>query len=394
MKAGNNVTLNRIRPCTGCGACISVCPKNAISYQISKGFYTPTINLNVCINCGRCKKVCYSHSTYFNDVHLNSQITAYYGNIKDEDELKKSSSGGAFFALSNYLIKNGYYIIGCVYNSTTMQSQHIITNDFKLIRKMRGSKYFQSNTFELMKEIKSYGPQSKFAVFGTPCQIFGIKKAINLLGFSGDHIYVELFCHGVTSPMIWQKYLSSKNNKHKIEDVEFRTKDFGWHIPSNAFILKNGKRITTKRLGDSFFDIYYSANCFNLSCYSCCCKKDFCIADIRIGDYWGNKFKDNTDGVSCILSLSKKGDSVVKEISQLFVLEKDEPNNILSGQSYSLDPKFNLPIYNSIIEMLYNDKTSIRAIKRQANRNLSLFKKMAKLYIPLSNFKNYLWKKR
>ena len=395
MKIGNNVTLSRIRPCTGCGACISVCPENAISYQISKGFYVPVVDSKKCINCGRCKKVCYSHSSYFDDVHTNSQITAYYGGVKNKNDLKKSSSGGAFFALANYLIENGYYIVGCVYNTITMQSQHIVTNDLKLVSKMRGSKYFQSNTFELMKDIKSYDLQTKFAVFGTPCQIFGIKKALNLLGFKGEQLYIELFCHGVTSPIVWQKYLFSKKYNHLIENIEFRTKDYGWHIPSNAFVLKNGKRIITNRLGDPFFDIYYSTNFFNLSCYSCNCKKDFCNADIRIGDYWGDKFKHNTDGVSCVLSLSKKGDEIVKNINHLFMLENEELNQILAGQSYNSDPQFNTSIYNSVTKMLYNNKASIRTINRCANQNRSLLNKICRtIYIPLSNFKNRLWKKR
>lgn len=47
------------KKCTGCGACATVCPKNAIEIKLNKnGFYAPVINENKCINCGLCKSVC------------------------------------------------------------------------------------------------------------------------------------------------------------------------------------------------------------------------------------------------------------------------------------------------------------------------------------------------
>ena len=45
--------------CAGCGACVLVCPVNAIKYSLSDdGFYKASIDIAKCINCGKCTKVC------------------------------------------------------------------------------------------------------------------------------------------------------------------------------------------------------------------------------------------------------------------------------------------------------------------------------------------------
>ena len=46
------------KQCTGCFACYSICPKNAIEMiEDNEGFLYPKINKN-CIKCHICRKVC------------------------------------------------------------------------------------------------------------------------------------------------------------------------------------------------------------------------------------------------------------------------------------------------------------------------------------------------
>ena len=45
--------------CCGCGACIQVCPKRAITMQAdSEGFLYPVVNDKKCVKCRLCLKTC------------------------------------------------------------------------------------------------------------------------------------------------------------------------------------------------------------------------------------------------------------------------------------------------------------------------------------------------
>ena len=44
--------------CIGCLACENICPRRAITHDISSGFIRPIIDEVVCVKCGLCSKVC------------------------------------------------------------------------------------------------------------------------------------------------------------------------------------------------------------------------------------------------------------------------------------------------------------------------------------------------
>ena len=52
-------TIIEQEKCTGCGACNSSCPKEAIRMHTDKeGFDFPFIDSSKCIDCGICRQVC------------------------------------------------------------------------------------------------------------------------------------------------------------------------------------------------------------------------------------------------------------------------------------------------------------------------------------------------
>lgn len=57
--------FNRKEECSGCAACYSVCPKNAISMIAdSEGFEYPFIDGKQCICCYSCVRVCPNHENF------------------------------------------------------------------------------------------------------------------------------------------------------------------------------------------------------------------------------------------------------------------------------------------------------------------------------------------
>ena len=99
------------KDCSGCTACQHICPNNAITMQAdSEGFLYPVIEQKNCINCGLCRDIC----PFINSESLKNggQQNCYSCVHKDEEVLKASTSGGAFTALSDYILENGGVVYG------------------------------------------------------------------------------------------------------------------------------------------------------------------------------------------------------------------------------------------------------------------------------------------
>ena len=51
-------TVCDLNKCAGCGACVDVCKKNAISIKDSLKTMNAVIDESLCVNCSACEKVC------------------------------------------------------------------------------------------------------------------------------------------------------------------------------------------------------------------------------------------------------------------------------------------------------------------------------------------------
>lgn len=59
--------------CCGCGACSSICPKNAITMQEDEyGFIYPEIDSKKCVECGLCISSCHYKSA--DDLHTPIKV--------------------------------------------------------------------------------------------------------------------------------------------------------------------------------------------------------------------------------------------------------------------------------------------------------------------------------
>ena len=88
------ISINDKANCTGCGACYSICPKKAITLKEDfSGFKYPTVNVDKCINCNLCEKVCPEINTVCTDNSYAEPIVKAAWNL-DNDIRVKSTSGG------------------------------------------------------------------------------------------------------------------------------------------------------------------------------------------------------------------------------------------------------------------------------------------------------------
>ena len=79
--------------CTGCGACVSVCSKQALSLRSNReGFYYPELNVKSCVDCKLCEKVCHCLNTN-EDLEPSVNYKAFMVKANSHDVVMNSSSG-------------------------------------------------------------------------------------------------------------------------------------------------------------------------------------------------------------------------------------------------------------------------------------------------------------
>ena len=220
---------------------------------------------------------------------------------KDSEVINNSRSGGAFTAISDLFLEEGF-IYGCILNDE-FKVVHIGTSESVIRDKMRGSKYVQSDLNNSFREIKELLNKDKKVMFsGTSCQVAGLRKYLQK-DYS-NLLCVDIVCHGVPSPKVWKSYMSSFKG---VKSVDFRNKNkYGWRDNVETISLED-KQVDSK----VWTNIFYSGHALRPSCYECPFKQYEHPGDITIADYWGienaaPEFDDNK-GVSLVLVNSKKG---------------------------------------------------------------------------------------
>lgn len=353
--------------CCGCGACATVCPTKAISIVTDEmGFERYQIDKEKCINCGMCKKVC--PMLKVTALLLKNAKKLYAFQSKNEQTLKTSSSGGFSHELCN-LYNDNYNICGSTFDSTKKRAYHIIIgiNNKEDLERIKGSKYIKSSTYEIFKEINHLAKTEKVIFIGTPCQVAGLSKLLEIKNIRENVILVDLICHGIPTIYLWKKYLKELENVLNLEDnikVSFRDKNFGWK--NKALTISDSRQIikSPSEKKNNFYSFFNKRDCFMPSCYECPYREKS-SADIRIGDYWGNKYKNDSKGVSMIIGITEKGIQIIENMKMNNVgIFKENP----LSDYWSVQHPYNIvrPLYwKKLIEDLKDDNKTLKEIRKE-----------------------------
>ena len=375
----NNITDKATENCTGCQLCSAICPNNAIKIELDEdGFYTPVVDNNKCTSCGLCKKTCYKYDDKMKMTENEQNINIYAAQSIDKGILKSSTSGGVASHIAVECLKQGYKVIGVAYDiDKDIAVDYIATNE-KEIESFKGSKYMQSYTEKAFKELLNDKTEQKYAVFGTPCQIYAIKKYAERTNQSERFLLVDIFCHGCPSLKLWAKYvhyIKLKMNVDRFDEVEFRSKIHGWHEYCHYFSSNNIKR-KSKKINDPFFTFFFDNNVLCKACYDCKTRSTLEYSDIRLGDFWGTEYVLNTEGISAVVLCSNKGKELFDEIKDKFILKEHTFEEVKKFQSYGLKYSFNEELREKSLDIL----------KKNDNMDL-IFKNYKKWYSPRQKIK-------
>lgn len=339
----NNIMEKTQHSCSGCGACVAICPKKVVKIKLNSiGFLTAVVNEAECIQCGLCRKVCNRFKEYKGKARLyDSKLYALQSS--NGKIVKRCSSGGVAHELALQAIRNKYKAVGAVYDLDANLVTHKIVNTESEINLLDGSKYLQSNPssafYKAVVEARE-NSNNRFYVFGTPCQVAGLDKVLRHYRIRNQFLLIEIFCHGVPSYKLWEKTcdkISKKLRTNRFDKVFFRYKKSDWH----SYCLRveaNGKIYYGARETELFWQVFFENILLNDACYECQARKEFSSADLRLGDYWGARFQNHKDGVSAVFACTPIGEKVIEELickDYLRALKESNVADMLAAQNMS-----------------------------------------------------------
>ena len=265
------------RLCTGCLACLNVCPQDAVVVtQDALGRTVPMIATEKCSGCGRCARICPANSAPV--FHPVLQCLAAYS--KDEEDRRESSSGGLAAILARRILDDGGVVFGAAYDARR-QVAHVEVAARADVACLRGSKYAQSDvglTYRLAQRHLRAG--RKVLYVGTPCQIDGL---VRYLGADWPRLVaVDLVCHGTPPAQYLAEHLRSIRPAADVADVAFRgARDYHLTVSSRA-----RTEYCQPYRADTYFQAFMDGLSLRENCYHCPYAHPRRVADVTLGDFW------------------------------------------------------------------------------------------------------------
>lgn len=324
------------KDCCGCNACGDVCHVQAITFKTdSEGFWYPYVDKDKCTDCHLCEKICPMINIGALKHNDFSEPKVFGGYNKDIVIRFDSTSGGLFSLLAQAMYKQKGYVSGAIYDDD-FKVYNFISNDKKDLKRLRSSKYVQSNAEGLYKQIKQLlASGEKVLACGSPCQMAALRS---FLRKDYDNlIVVDFLCRATNSPKVFEKYKESLEARYesKIVHIKDKNKDHGWHSLARKITFENGKVY----YGEGHEDDYrrgYHLNVFERpSCYECKFKGFPRMSDITLGDFWGiggvDASLEQNLGTSLIMINSKKGLDFFESVKDKLVVKEFKVGDIVPG---------------------------------------------------------------
>ena len=281
--AGGAPVLADHTRCTGCTACASGCPRDAITMERDReGFAYPTVDLDKCVHCGRCTAVC----PLLHEREPKPLPAVFAAWNRDDSIRKDSTSGGAFTALADYVLEGGGVVFGAAFDGK-QHLRHVACFRKEDLWRLRGAKYVQSDLGDTFRAVRE-ALKTRLVLFsGTPCQVDGLYRYLG--GRPENLITCDLVCHGVPSPGVWEDMARSiEQRKRKgLQAVRFRNKVTGWKDSHFTTVYDDGTVDTAPLFRTEYGRAFGRALFLRPSCYRCAYTNMNRPGDFTLGDFWG-----------------------------------------------------------------------------------------------------------
>lgn len=319
--------------CTGCKMCQDICPAESISYKADgKGFFYPVVDYQSCSRCRLCITNCPALTAHVKD---KKEPKVYFAWAKDDEIRMRSTSGGIYTVLAKDYINSGKYIAGCRYSLDCKSAHHVICNDSAGLSNIAGSKYIQSDTASVYRDIEALLKEGKEVLFcGTPCQSAALQRYMG--GPCKGLVTVDFVCKGVSSPKAYAEHISKLEEKFKskVSAVHMKNKRKGWHSLGILIKFKGGGEYFRKGWHDPWVREYINNMHLRPSCYNCGYRTLPRVSDITLGDFWGIRGVDKKElfkGISLVMINSPEGEKLFVQVKESMIYGAKTLNEAAEG---------------------------------------------------------------
>lgn len=317
--------------CTGCGACMSGCPKDAIAMvQDKEGFAYPAIDGEKCVRCDHCTSICPALHE-----RVQKPLPAAFAAWNRDDAIRKdSTSGGVFTALADHVLESGGVVFGAAMDGK-QHLRHVACFRKEDLWRLRGAKYVQSDMGETFREVKAALAAQRMVLFsGTPCQVDGL---YHYLGCRPENLITcDLVCHGVPSPGVWEDMARSieRRKRKGLQAVRFRNKVTGWKNSHFTAVYDDGTVDTAPLFSTEYGRAFGRALFLRPSCHHCAYTNLNRPGDFTLGDFWGLRPDELPDqqekGINLLLVNTAHGSHMFDQLPlsrQAFPIERAVAGN-------------------------------------------------------------------
>lgn len=355
--------------CCGCGACVAICPVGALSMAPDAcGFDRPNLNGAACISCGRCETTCPAICKKPDD----RALLVRWAYSRDDELLSQSSSGGIFGLLAQDCLKHNGVVYGASFVDNCHGVRHVRVDCLQDLDAVLRSKYLQSRVpkdvyLGVEADLRS-GRRVLFS--GTACQVSALKSFLSNKRVPQDLLLcVDVFCHGVSSPKLWDVWLKWKEEKlgTTATSVNLRDKETGWRSFGVRYRFDDDQSISLLASKDWYMSAFLSNLSLRPSCYSCPSRFS-CGSDLSLGDFWGIEARhpdvSTVGGVSAVIIKTANGNRAFSCIEPEIVVGESSFEDVLSGNpvlTTSVKPNSK---YAEFMSDLANDKPMSDMVKK------------------------------
>lgn len=183
------------------------------------------------------------------------------------------------FSVNKYILKyvKGYgkkaWLPYIIVKRNAADVRHIIIHSTDELYRLQKSKYVQSRTDRVYKELQTLLKNGEKVLFsGTPCQVEAAKTIAKRFG--GELYTIDIICHGVPSNRFFSDFISCETEKRKIKisAYNFRDKKYGWGLDGSVA----GKDLNDAEVEgvvnldtESYYHYFLSGEVYRDCCYQC-----------------------------------------------------------------------------------------------------------------------------